>query len=121
VEARIPTLSRRQGTAFVEVARRAGDYAVCGVAALVRVHEDGSPAAARTAYLSVAPTPLVLDLSEVAADPRAAAEVARQQIEPEADLHASADYRRHLAGVLTERALTQALAGARDAGGTRAA
>jgi carbon-monoxide dehydrogenase medium subunit len=61
----------------------------------------------------VSPTPLVLDLTDAAADPRAAADAARTQLEPEADLHASADYRRHLAGVLTERALRQALGSAR--------
>jgi carbon-monoxide dehydrogenase medium subunit len=49
----------------------------------------------------------------VAADPRRAAAAARDQVEPEADLHATADYRRHLAGVLTERALVQALGAAR--------
>jgi carbon-monoxide dehydrogenase medium subunit len=77
------------------------------------VHDDGSPASVRAAYLSVAPTPLVLDLSDVASDPRAAADAARQQVQPEADLHATADYRRHLAGVLTERALVHALGAAR--------
>jgi carbon-monoxide dehydrogenase medium subunit len=113
VEAAVPVLAARGGTAFVEVARRAGDYAVCGVAALVRLDEDGTVAAARCAYLSVASTPLVLDFTGQGGDPRAAADWAREQIEPEADLHASADYRRHLAGVLTERALVQAIGAAR--------
>jgi carbon-monoxide dehydrogenase medium subunit len=62
----------------------------------------------------------VLDLTEAAGDPRAAADTARTRLEPEADLHASADYRRHLAGVLTERALTQALASAATAQATAA-
>ncbi len=120
VEAALPVLPPSSGTAFVEVSRRAGDYAVCGVAAFVRLKDDGAVAAARCAYLSVAPTPLVLELTDQAADPRAAGEAARAQVQPEADLHASADYRRALAGVLTERALTQALAAARASGAAAA-
>lgn len=118
VEAVLPVLAPRCGTAFLEVSRRAGDYAVCGVAALVRLGEDGAVTAARCAYLSVAPTPLVLDLTEHGGDPRTAGAAARAQVQPEADLHASAEYRRALAGTLTERALTQALAAA---GASRAA
>lgn len=102
------------GTAFVEVARRHGDYAVCGLAALVTV-ADGVISSARAAYISVAPTPLVLDLTEavagadpVAADWAAAGELAAGQTEPEADIHATADYRRHLVRVLTARALGDA-------------
>ncbi|MEO8889533.1 MAG: FAD binding domain-containing protein [Jatrophihabitantaceae bacterium] len=113
IEAAFPVLGPRAGTAFVEVARRHGDYAVCGVGALVRLDEDGGLVSARTAYLSVAPTPLVLDLTSAGVDLAAAAEQARAQVEPEADIHASADYRRHLAGVLTARALAEALANAR--------
>jgi carbon-monoxide dehydrogenase medium subunit len=113
IEAAFPALGSRSGTAFAEVARRAGDYAVCGVAALVETSEDGSVSAARCAYLSMSAVPLVLDLTAQAADPRAAAAAAIEQVEPEADLHASADYRRHLAGVLTERVLVQALGAAR--------
>jgi len=112
VEASFPVLPAAAGTEFVEVARRHGDYAVCGVAALVQLDAAGAITTARAAYLSVAATPLVLDLTEAAtsasgAAPRfaAAADAARGQLEPEADIHATADYRRHLAGVLTARAL----------------
>jgi carbon-monoxide dehydrogenase medium subunit len=112
VEASFPVLPAAAGTEFVEVARRHGDYAVCGVAALVQLDAAGAITTARAAYLSVAATPLVLDLTEAAASasgaaPRfaAAADAARGQLEPEADIHATADYRRHLAGVLTARAL----------------
>jgi aerobic carbon-monoxide dehydrogenase medium subunit len=71
--------------------------------------------AARVAYISVSATPLVLDLTSAVigalvaeADWSAAAELARTQIEPEADIHATADYRSHLVGVLTSRALAEA-------------
>jgi carbon-monoxide dehydrogenase medium subunit len=112
VEASFPVLPAGAGTEFVEVARRHGDYAVCGVAALVQLDATGAVSAARAAYLSVSATPLVLDLTEAAVpgsgaapDFAAAADAARGQLEPEADIHATADYRLHLAGVLTARAL----------------
>jgi aerobic carbon-monoxide dehydrogenase medium subunit len=113
-EALFPVLPPSAGTGFAEVSRRRGDYAVCGVAAVVQLGEDGRIAQARAAYLSVGPRPLVLDLTEAVAgapaDLAAAAELARQSVDPAPDLHASAAYRRHLAGVLTERALLEALA-----------
>jgi carbon-monoxide dehydrogenase medium subunit len=113
-EALFPVLPPSAGTGFAEVSRRHGDYAVCGVAALVRLGEDGRIAQARAAYLSVGPRPLVLDLTEAVAgataDLAAAADLARQSVDPAPDIHASAAYRRHLAGVLTERALLEALA-----------
>lgn len=112
LEASFPVLAPRSGTAFLEVSRRHGDYAVCGVGALVELDADGALASARTAYLSVSATPLVLDLSEVGEDFAAAAALARGQVDPEPDIHASADYRRHLAGVLTVRALRGAHAAA---------
>ncbi len=98
VEAFFPALPPGARTSIVEVARRHGDYALCGVGA-VRSEER-----ARVALLSVAPTPLVLDVPDVAD----AAEFARASIRPTPDIHASAEYRRHLAGVLTERALRDA-------------
>ncbi len=116
VEASFPVLDPAAGTAFVEVARRRGDYAVCGVAAHVQLGPDGAISSARAAYLSVAATPLVLDLSEAyGAD--GAGDVGgfvRANIEPEPDIHATADYRRQLAVVLTGRALVQAHAAARE-------
>lgn len=112
VEAFFPTPPRRSGTAFAEVARRHGDYAMAGVAAVVTLDDDLRVSAARVGYLSVAATPLVLDLTAAlghrppgSCDWQAAAAHAREQLEPESDIHATADYRRHLAGVLTMRVL----------------
>jgi carbon-monoxide dehydrogenase medium subunit len=114
VAATFPAFPVGSGTAFVEVARRHGDYAVCGLAAVVTV-TDGVVSAARAAYVSVAPTPLVLDLTEAVAgaepavaDWATAGDLAWQQAEPEPDIHASADYRRHLVRVLTGRVLRAA-------------
>jgi carbon-monoxide dehydrogenase medium subunit len=100
------------GTAFVEVSRRHGDYAVCGVAAAVTVDGDGGVVSARTSYISMGPVPVVLDLTEAlrAGGPLQAGRAAVEQLEPEPDIHASAAYRGHLAGVLTARALEQAAA-----------
>jgi carbon-monoxide dehydrogenase medium subunit len=98
IEATVPIAGPQTGTAFLEVARRHGDYAVCGVAAVV------TPESTRVAFLSMGPTPLVLDLTDVTE----LGDAVRDQVEPESDIHASADYRRHLAAVLTERAVAQA-------------
>ncbi len=118
VEARFPVLPPAAGTGFAEVSRRRGDYAVCGVAALVSLAADGTIRQALTAYLSVGPTPLILDLSAAVAGASArpdaaypaARELAARQVDPDSDIHATAAYRKHLAGVLTERALRQAAA-----------
>jgi carbon-monoxide dehydrogenase medium subunit len=124
LQASFPVLPALAGTAFVEVARRHGDYAVCGVGAMVQLDSDGMVRSARAAYLSIAATPLVLDLSGSLGDDgdfAAAAATACDQVQPEADIHASADYRRHLVGVLTERALREARREARrEADGGRA-
>ncbi len=126
-EAIFPVLPRAAGTGFAEVSRRRGDYAVCGVAAVVQLAAGGRVTAARASYLSVGPSPVVLDLTDaVAGGPaggprfRAAAELARRRVDPEPDVHATAGYRRHLAGVLTERVLAQAFdeAAKREADGS---
>jgi carbon-monoxide dehydrogenase medium subunit len=113
--AAFPRTPSSTGTAFAEVSRRHGDYALAGVAALVDVGDDGRIAGARVATISVSPTPLVVDLGEVltGADPEradwaAAAARVRERAAPEGDIHASAEYRRHLVGVLTARALHEA-------------
>ncbi len=63
VAAYFPALPSGAGVAFDEIARRHGDYAMCGVAALVRV-EGGSVVEARAGYLSVNDTPEVVDLTK---------------------------------------------------------
>jgi carbon-monoxide dehydrogenase medium subunit len=120
IEASFPALPARAGCAFVEVSRRHGDYAVCGVAVLVELDEDLRIRTARAGYLSVSPAPLVLELTDAVggrphdADLSAAAGLARDSVDPEPDIHAGAGYRRQLAGVLTGRALS--LAARRAAG-----
>ncbi|HEU4567129.1 MAG TPA: FAD binding domain-containing protein [Marmoricola sp.] len=106
--ATFPGLRTGEGVAFDEVARRHGDYAMCGVAALVRV-EDDRVVTARASYLSVEDVPTVVDLTEAAADPEGAGELALAHLEPVADLHASAAYRAQLVRVLTARVLRAAI------------
>jgi aerobic carbon-monoxide dehydrogenase medium subunit len=102
------------GTAFAESTRRHGDYALAGVAASVTV-VDGLVTSARVSFVSVTPTPVVLDLGELFAgiapeecDWAGAAEMAREHVDPDSDIHASAAYRRMLVGVLTSRVLAEA-------------
>ena len=125
-EVTFPVLSASAGCAFAEVSRRLGDYAICGVAALVELGADRRISRARAAYLSVGPTPLVLDLGPACAGVSAdagrpdfaeAGRLVMGQLRPAGDIHATASYRRHLAGVLTERALHEALAQAGERAG----
>jgi CO/xanthine dehydrogenase FAD-binding subunit len=111
----LPKLSPRTGWGFEEVARRHGDFALAAVAATLTV-SDGAIAEARIALTGVGPTPLraaeaeALLVGHPLEDSLAVRAIAavRAGIAPESDLHASADYRRHLAGVLAGRALAAA-------------
>jgi carbon-monoxide dehydrogenase medium subunit len=122
VEAEFPALAPRgAGTGFAEISRRRGDYAICGVAVLAWLDADGHVGGATAAYLSMGPIPVMLDLTEaVAGAPAdaamfpAAVGLSRDRLHPQPDIHATASYRRHIAGVLTERALLAALADARE-------
>jgi carbon-monoxide dehydrogenase medium subunit len=112
---RIP--AGRTGTAWVEVSRRAGDYALCGLGLVLRLGDDDRVASARAAYISVGATPVLVDLTDAvggqppdAADWASAGTLARSAVDPEEDIHASADYRRHLVSVLTGRAGRAAVA-----------
>lgn len=102
------------GSTFVELARRHGDYAMCGVAALVTVDPDGAMTGARLALISVGPVPIVVDAgpaldgSGTGFAEDTLRDLVDAAIDPEPDIHASAEYRRHLAHVLTGRALTEA-------------
>lgn len=109
VEAQFPVFPAGWGWAFVEVTNRHGDYALCGVAAGVYV-EDRRVRDVRLAYVGAGPTPVRLREVELAAveDFRVAGEEARARLSPDGDLHASAEFRRHLAAVLTGRALRRA-------------
>jgi 2-furoyl-CoA dehydrogenase FAD binding subunit len=103
VAAFFPALAAGAGVAFDEVARRHGDYALVGAAALV----EGE--SVKVGYLSVADLPTVVDLSGVPED--RLGEVALEQLDPGDDIHASADYRAQLVRVLTARVVRSAREG----------
>ena len=109
------------GSAWTEVARRHGDYALCGVGVLVVLDQGLRVGSARAACISVGPVPVQVDLTDAlggqphdAADWAAAGRLAAAAVDPEDDIHATAAYRRHLAGVLTARAARAAAAHAAE-------
>ena len=116
-EVELPLLPERTGYAFVELARRHGDFAQAGVAVTVTLDKAGLCQEARLVYLNVGEIPMVAGQTAVSLQGQplnedtiqAAAEMAAQnEIEPTTDVHATAAYKRHLAKVLTIRALKQA-------------
>lgn len=114
-EVRIPAFDG-WGHAYEKFARRAEDWAMVAVCALVRRAEDGSCADVRVAFTNMGSTPLRATAVEQAlrggpldaASIAGAAEHAAEGTDPPADLNATADYKRHLARVLTRRALERA-------------
>lgn len=116
VEVEFPIL-KQDGWAFEEVARRFGDFALASIAVSVRRGPTGLEAA-RVAVMGVAETPLRLREAEeelVAMElddrtPHRFSEIVVSLVSPNDDLHASADYRKHLLAQLAKRALRTALA-----------
>ena len=114
VEVRFPA-HEQHGTAFLEVARRHGDYALVGVGALVTLAGDIC-AQARLAFTGVGPVPVRIPDAEAVVTGKAVTDgtlaqlrkVVTHQIDPTGDIHASAEYRKEVAGVLAQRALRAA-------------
>ncbi|MCB0991952.1 MAG: xanthine dehydrogenase family protein subunit M [Acidimicrobiales bacterium] len=115
----------RYGT-VVEVARRGGDYAVLGLVCWIGI-EDGHIADARLVYFGASDKPARSLAAEDALKGKspghdafaAAGEAAAEELNPTADIHGSASYRRHLAAVLAERGLADAHRSAPIAGRSR--
>jgi CO/xanthine dehydrogenase FAD-binding subunit len=121
----IDTLPTDTGWAFEEFSKRHGDFALACVATTMR-KRDGRATDVRFATMGVGETPLRLTPVEALIEGREVtpplmdevAELLCDMLSPNTDLHASADYRRHLAGGLAKRALADAwLRAARVAGG----
>lgn len=122
VEVAFPPSPARTGWAFLEVARRHGDYAQVGVAARVTLDEAGKCREARLVYLSVGDGPVdargaagLLAGTDLGDEAIAAAadKASRDEMDPTGDIHASSDFKRHLARVVTGRALRRAFARAK--------
>jgi carbon-monoxide dehydrogenase medium subunit len=116
LEVEIPPPPAQSGGAFLEIARRHGDYALAGVALTVATDDNGACTGACLVAMGVGDRPtrstsiegvLVGRQPEEALFETAAAAV-RAEIEPVGDIHASTDFKRHLTGVLTRRALVRA-------------
>lgn len=113
----IPAMNPKSGHSFLEIARRHGDYALAGVAVIVDQDKKGICTNARIVYLSVGDAPVTAENSadvlqgkkvDKALIAEAAKTAAEEDVEPEGDIHASAEYRQHLTEVLTRRALETA-------------
>jgi len=118
VEIEVPACPPRTGWSFLEVAPRAGDYASMGLAALVTVDEHDTCKQARLVYLNAGDGPVeakeaaqLLEGAIPSAEllESAAAWASEKEINPFGNVHASIEYQRHLANVLTKRALGIAL------------
>jgi aerobic carbon-monoxide dehydrogenase medium subunit len=116
VEVRLAPQAVNSGSAFEEFSRRHGDFAIVGIAAMVAVDGDRCRSA-RLAACGAGPTAMRLRAAEEILEQGGvgerniddAAARAAELVDPGADLHASAEYRRHLTGVLTRRALKRAV------------
>ncbi len=112
----LPKLPAATGWGFEEVARRHGDFALAAVAVLLTVsgrRDQGSTHRARPASARRHGAPPKRKRCLIGHEPEPeligrVVDAVRVAIAPETDLHASADYRRHLAGVLAGRAIAQA-------------
>jgi CO/xanthine dehydrogenase FAD-binding subunit len=123
---RVPVIEEGRGSAFVELSRRVGDFALVEAAALVDIDEGGQCSAVRLALGAVGERPF--DASDLASpmigavpDEGAAAEIAQAAsgaVEPSSGIHGSAEYRRRMAATVAKRALRAA---ARRAGMTERA
>ena len=117
VEVALPPMPARSGWSLMEVARRPHDFALVGVAVVVSLDENGNCEQARMVFISAGDSPMVAHQAAEALKGQtptqesilAAAEIATsEEIDPSSDIHATAEFRRHLANVLSRRALEQA-------------
>jgi len=118
VEIELPFMPQRTGWSFIEVAPRAGDYALMGVAALVTLDENGKCGQAMLVYLNAGEGPvdakeavklLEGEMLNDALIESAAMHASEKEINPFGNVHTSPEFQRHLANVLTKNALKQAL------------
>jgi carbon-monoxide dehydrogenase medium subunit len=115
-EVELPIARPRSGACFMEVARRRGDFALIGVACTVELDDHGRCKEARIGLCNAGDGPIfaVAASRSLAGQNIGSAEIAdaaalvQGDIDPGGSIHASKDFQRHLAGVLTKRALAAA-------------
>ena len=116
-EIRLPAWSPDAGGAVVEISRRHGDYALVGLACTLEV-SGGSITGAALSFFGADSRPIRVGDAEAALIGQApddaafsgAAEIVSAQLDPPSDVHGTANYRKHIAGVLTRRGLAEAAA-----------
>jgi len=116
VEVKLPVAKPRSGACFMEVARRRGDFALIGVACTVRFDDDGRCAEARIGLCNAGDKPILAEDAGASLVGRPigtaqideAGELVQRAIDPGGSIHASKEFQRHLAGVLTKRTLAEA-------------
>jgi CO/xanthine dehydrogenase FAD-binding subunit len=120
IEVRLPAMPAGCGYAFEEFARRHGDFAIIGIAAMIVRDGAGArqrgwrrPAPARCRCACARPRQFSSATGLANAAIQAAAARAAELVTPDGDVHATSEYRRHLTGVLTARALKRAVERAR--------
>jgi CO/xanthine dehydrogenase FAD-binding subunit len=121
-EIRISAWKPGVGWAVDEVARRKGDFAIVGVAVLLQINGNDICQDVRIALFGVGGRPVRMQRAESmlrgrGMDQRALADIAMtvsEDLDPDSDVHASAEYRKEVGGVITRRALEKALLRARE-------
>jgi carbon-monoxide dehydrogenase medium subunit len=121
-EIELPLPKPRTGSCFMEIARRRGDFAIAGVAAMVTLGDRRECTDVRLAFCGVGETPIDAGAAAKLLVGHAVTEEAfrdvaasvQAMIDPAGSVHATAGYQRHIAGVLTERALQTACQRVRD-------
>lgn len=124
-EIRLPIQAAGSGWAFEEANRRHGDFALAAAAVCIALDRDGRCTAARIVLAGVHGVPFrsleaekaLVGTQLSAGEVREACEMLVSKLDPQSDLHASSDYRRHAARVLAGRALSRAKSRARSAAG----
>jgi CO/xanthine dehydrogenase FAD-binding subunit len=124
VEVEVPALPGRTGHAFVEFARRHGDFALAGASSLLTLDSDGCCTRARLTLLGAGQRPVrahrseqILEESVMSDDLlNEGAAAALDNVTPTGDIHGSSDYRKHLLRVMAKRALMIAAERARALG-----
>ena len=123
VELEVPFHAASTGWAFLEVSRRLGDYAMAGIAAVITLDSDYICRKARLVYLNLSDAPLEAKQSadmlvgETLSDElisQVANKASEEEIMPMESLHATVNYQRHLACILTKRALKLAYGRAKE-------
>jgi CO/xanthine dehydrogenase FAD-binding subunit len=115
-EVELPVAPADGGACFLEMSRRRGDFAIIGVACIVRVDQAGTCAEARIGLCNAGDGPVFATAARQslvgkaigAAEIAEAAALVQGGIDPGGSIHASKEFQRHIAGVLTTRALTAA-------------